>query len=360
MRNNGINVGGNLIVNGGEVTNTVMTGQREDRRSRVDVLVITALKEEFDAVKATAGFSHWRQHDAGGDTPYVSAKFRSGTSGSISVALARPIGQSGRHTGPIATTLTNKLQPTCLAMCGVCAGNPGATAPGDVIVASPAYEWDEGKHAGGDFRADHQQFPQDHRWLRAVQDFDPSGLPSHGVASEVEATLWLLERLLKGQDPRTHPARQRYFPPSTWATRLERLQFDGLIERHDAGWALTHAGRVHIQRTLYDTVDGPDKLPFVVLAGPMASGSSVMADSRIWTWLEASQRKLLALEMEAATIATVAHQLRVPHWLVVKGVMDHADLDKDDRFKAFGARASAEVLLALLSTLLPSGLRSHV
>jgi len=59
-------------------------------------------------------------------------------------------------------------------------------------------------------------------------------------------------------------------------------------------------------------------------------------------------RKILALEMEAATIATVAHEREVPQWLVAKGVMDHANFDKDDRIKEFAARASAEVLFALL------------
>ena len=41
--------------------------------------------------------------------------------------------------------------------------------------------------------------------------------------------------------------------------------------------------------------------------------------------------------------------------------MDNANLDKDDRFKDFAARASAEVLFALLAELLPgaAGGRGH-
>jgi hypothetical protein len=42
--------------------------------------------------------------------------------------------------------------------------------------------------------------------------------------------------------------------------------------------------------------------------------------------------------------------LAVPHWVVVKGVMDYADPNKDDRIKPFAARASAEVLLRLLQS----------
>lgn len=49
----------------------------------------------------------------------------------------------------------------------------------------------------------------------------------------------------------------------------------------------------------------------------------------------------------------MAHDNQVPYWLVAKGVMDGANPEKDDRFKHFAARASAEVLYALLAKVLP-------
>lgn len=240
----------------------------------VDVLIITALPEEHAAARAAAGPEVvWREHGTDLATPYLTGAYRN-----LVIGLARPTRMGGRSTGPLATTLTDLLTPVCLAMCGVCAGHPDDTTPGDVIVASPAFAHDEGKQEGPVFRSDVQQFPLDDRWLRAVQNFDPSGLPSHG---------------------------------------------------HGAG-----------------------RLPFAVQAGPMASGNAVMADPGVWQRLRSTGiRKVLALEMEAATIATVAHARRVPHWLVAKGVMDNADLRKDDRFKEFAARASAEVLYALLAQL---------
>ncbi|MET0426838.1 MAG: hypothetical protein ABW046_23425 [Actinoplanes sp.] len=255
--------------------------------STVDALIITALPEEYRAALAVTGASEWRKHGTAGPAPYVTTEYRAGNGRTLSVALARPTRMGGRSTGPIATMLTDELRPTCLAMCGVCAGRPGSTRRGDVIVAESACEWDEGRHTGADFHPDRQQYPQDDRWLRAAQDFDPAGLPGHGV--------------------------------------------------HDVA---------------ADEVGGPERLPFRVFAGPMASGSAVISVPGFWTRLSAGQRRIMALEMEAATIATVAHERRVPHWLVAKGVMDHADLAKDDRFKSFAARASAEVLFALLGRLL--------
>jgi nucleoside phosphorylase len=192
------------------------------------------------------------------------------------------------------------------------------------------------------------------RWLRAAQDFDPAGLPSHGEATDDEATIWFLERLHKGQDARKHPARSRYFARGSWSQRVSRLEADGLVTWAGEAWALTDAGTAKITRILADDVDGPDRLPFAVMAGPIASGSAVVQDPDIWGRLKGmGARKVLGLEMEAATVATVASDREVPYWLVAKGVMDHADFAKDDRFKEFAARASAEVLFALLGLLLP-------
>ncbi|MFB9439734.1 phosphorylase family protein [Streptomyces showdoensis] len=250
--------------------------------------------------------------------------------------------------------MTQLLQPGCLAMCGVCAGNPDEVALGDVVVADPVYEWDEGKQSPAGLKGDHRQFRLDHRWLHAVQDFTPSGLPSHRPADDEDALPWLLERLYRGQDPRSHPALRRYFPEGTWGARLRQWEQGGWIGRARAGLELTDQGAESVQRRLYDDVDGPRRLPFEVVAAPMASGSAVVADPGLWARLQRmGARKIAAVEMEAATVATVAHQHRVPYCLIAKGVMDHADSDKDDRHKRFAARASAEVLYALLARLLP-------
>ncbi len=318
---------------------------------RADVLIITALREELAAAREAGRprISRWEERDAGSSAPYLWGEY----AGRWSVALARPTGMSGRSTAPIATALADKLKPSCLAMCGVCAGNPGDTALGDVVVAEVAYEWDEGKQSPSGFTGDHRQVPLDARWLRAAQEFDPAGLPSHGAANAEETMLWLLERLHRNQDPRKHPARDRYFPPGTWMPQLEQWAADGLIARNrDGAVVLTDDGERLVRQRLYDDVDGPQRLPFDVLVAPMASGSAVISDASIWPRLAAmGMRKVAAVEMEAATIATVAREREVPRWLVAKGVMDHADLNKDDRYKRFAAQASAEVLFALLDDL---------
>lgn len=48
---------------------------------------------------------------------------------------------------------------------------------------------------------------------------------------------------------------------------------------------------------------------------------------------------VVGLEMEAAMTATTAHRLGVANWAAAKGVMEYADLRKDDRYKGFAARS---------------------
>lgn len=317
----------------------------------VDVLIIAALQEEFEAARAAAGIA-WTPHEADGDVPYVRGDYRCADGRVLSVALARPVRMGGRSAGPLATSLTRELRPGCLAMSGVCAGNPSVVALGDVIVAEVAYEYDEGKQTPAGFTPDHRQYRLDADWFRAAQEFDPAGLPSHGAATEQESRRWFLERLMAGQNPREHPARSRYFPPGAWPARLSAMESEGLVGWTQDSPTLTERGRSFISRTLYDDVDGPGTLPYAVVAGPVASGSAVVGDGATWERLKASGvRTVAGLDMEAATIATVAEARKVPQWLVVKGVVDHADATKDDRYQRFAARASAEVLFALLDRL---------
>ncbi|XVU22734.1 Ltp family lipoprotein [Actinoplanes sp. CA-054009] len=336
---------------------------------RVDVLVIAALPEEFEAAKAAGSASNpagpgvlqWEEVDRDGVPPFSRGEYRVDGRTRFTVALARPTQMGGRTTGPFAASLVHGIRPTSLVMCGVCAGNPSDTALGDVVIGEPVYEWDEGKRSASGFEGDHRQFRLDPRWQRAAQDFLASSVASYGDANEDEALLWFLEQLHRGQQPRNHPARSQYFPSGTWQPRLARLEEQGMIRREPTGAAvLTSEGSDFVQRRLYDDVDGPQRLPFRVLTAPMASGSAVIADPDVWVRLKnMGMRKIAAVEMEAATIATVAYEQRIS-WLVVKGVMDHADTKKDDRYKEFAARASAQVMFSLLERLTPAAMVSAV
>lgn len=324
----------------------------------VDALVVTALLEEYEAARLAAllplagnpGIQGWRDGGAASTAPYLIGSYRLAVGPSLTIALARPTRMGPDSTASIAASLVERLRPRCLAMCGVCAGNPGEVGLGDIVIAEMAYRYTEGKQTSKEFLPDVRPIQLHDEWLRAAQELSPAALPSHGEASEEESRLWFLERLHAGDQPRVHPARSRFFPGDTWRIRLEAWQTEGLINWVDGRWELSAAGRNLVQYALYHDVVGPDRLPFAIKAGPIASGDVVVKDGRTWNRLaQSGVRSVIGLEMEAATIATTAHRLNVPFWTVIKGVMDHADPRKDDRYKPFAARASAQVLWAFLA-----------
>lgn len=326
---------------------------------QIDVLAIVARRQDLEAAEAAGsahdaaspGVRHWQTSECDG-SPIRWGEYRVDGDRRFTVALARATRTGGRAAGTFVAGLACRLNPGCLAMCGTCAGDPARTALGDVVVGDRVYEWDEGKRSASEHEPDHWPHLLDPRLLRAAQDFDPTRLTSYGEASEDAALLWFLEQLDRGQEPRSHPARQAYFPPGSWKPRLARLEREALIYRVSADRvALTAQGVERVRRRFHDDVDGPERLPFRVLAAPIASGSAVIADPRTWPGLRrAGMQKLAAADMEAATVATVAGSQGRP-WLVAKGVTNFGDPRKDDRYQHFAARASAEVMFALLSDL---------
>ena len=333
----------------------------------VDVLIVTALPEERAAARTvlTAGVDGMRVatwSEAGDeDAPYLVGELFGEDGAKLRVALGRPTRMGATSAASFTTTLAERLKPRCLAMTGVCAGNPSDVALGDVIVAELTYAYDEGKRTQNGFEGDHRQWPAPDPWVRAAQELDSAGLPSQGAATVDDAELWLLERLYHGGDPRTHPALKRYFPIGEWKPAVLDLERRGLVTREANALAIADAGRDRVNQALvYDSVDPPSVLPFKVLTGPIASGNVVVKDGVTWDSLKAmGMRTVIGLEMEAAAIGLVARSKGIQNWIVVKGVMDHADPKKDDRYKPFAARASAEVLVRLLRKMMLAREASH-
>jgi nucleoside phosphorylase len=318
----------------------------------VDILIATALPLECDqAVKAglELGINKWEKAEPGSPFPYLLGTLAANGQ-SLTVALWDSTRMGSISVGPVVGALVEHLKPRCLAMFGVCAGNPSDLALGDVVIAEMVYQYDEGKRDPAGFTGDlrPRDIPAD--WLRAAQRFRPQGLPSFGPSSELEGRIWILERLYAKEDPSTHPARARYFDGDAWPATISALQAEKKIRIKGASLVLTSAGRKEIEHTRLFRAQIPDKLPFQVKVGPIASGNVVVKDGTTWADLKkGGVRTVLGLEMEGAVIGNTAYNLGVSHWLVVKGVMDHADFRKDDRYKSFAARASAEVMFRFLA-----------
>jgi len=323
----------------------------------VDVVLITALKEEYDAAKEAfsgpsdaGGVREWVDVQTDRAATYIVGTFILNERPLFTVAIARPTRMGANSTGPIATLLVERLKPKCLVMCGVCAGNPGVVGLGDVIVSELAYQYDEGKRDKYAFWPDPRHTRISTAWHHAAQSLTPNSLPSYGKPEQSEQRRWLLKQIYHEIDPLKHPARARYFPDGEWAATIKELNQSGLIEIVEGELHLTKEGVAEVRNSLLLDVEPPKRLPFSIETGPIASGNAVVKDETTWETLKAwGPRSVIGIEMEAASIGEVARRADI-EWIVIKGVMDHGNSRKDDRYKSFAARASAETLRLFLMT----------
>ena len=118
----------------------------------VDVLIVTALQDELEAVLALGdgGRAGWNESkDQQGFRCYRRC-IDNGRGGLLRLAAAWTGEMGGRTAAVRAQQLIGELDPTCLAMCGICAGYRKKVALGDVIVADQLYSYDEGKVVAGE------------------------------------------------------------------------------------------------------------------------------------------------------------------------------------------------------------------
>ncbi|MCB9703901.1 MAG: TIR domain-containing protein [Myxococcales bacterium] len=328
----------------------------------VDVLVLTALKEELDALlQVTEGMSGlWTVGDAGG-VPVHRAVLE-GSFGSIKVVATHQTKMAGSATAALAATLAERLKPACLAMCGVCAGHPTDTELGDVVLADRVFQHDEGKNGADGFQADLCVDSLREDWLRVAQKMVGPAKDLHGYQAPDDTIWkwWLLDTISTGRDPLKMATFQRFIPSERREERLTVLLDEDLVHLDGETLVLSEKGTREIQRrrVLVGGIasDRPTALPYHIHVGPMGSGNAVEASGASWDRIgKGGERKVLAVEMEAAALGRVAHD-RGLRLAVAKGVMDHATPWKRDGYKPFAARAAAEVLCRFLRAVVkPSG-----
>lgn len=327
-----------------------------------DVLIITALKEEADAVRQVAdgALGPWTE-DSIDDVPVAVRSYET-VSGPLRVALTWATRSRSTATAEAAGRLIAEVKPRCLAMCGVCAGRRGKVNLGDVIIASKLYSYDvralteeisnEGQRPER-FQSDPRVWLLDEKWLYYAQAFQiPADTP---WLAECPPTLemqgnWLLACLFAGKDPLSHSERRLRCP--AWSGVIARLRKRKLLTGQ-APLAMTAAGRKYIADLLLLHPDGlPQEPPLRIRVAPIATGLTIPRDPLLWARLSDSMPGVLGFDMEAAAIGAIAHSRGMP-FLVMKSVVDYADQDKDDQFKPFGAHASARCLVSFLRQYLP-------
>jgi len=143
---------------------------------------------------------------------------------------------------------------------------------------------------------------------------------------------------------------------------------DGVKRRLSPGeppaWLLPHLNDFFVDADprILPAIPGGEKETFAVRLGPIGTGEAVIGyrDSETLQYLRSVNDKTLVVETEAGGIARAFYEeqlefdARTKGYLVIRGVSDHADEAKDDRYRypaAAHAVSTLEHLIARLPTL---------
>lgn len=215
-------------------------------------------------------------------TPIRRGRLMSGGK-SYSVVIAHSIRMGMVAATILATKLIALCRPKFLVMPGICAGVPGKTNYGDILLANPSWDYQCGKRLSNDegsqfYIAPHQIHVSEAIETRILQISRTPGL-------------------------------------------LRRIKDEWPGEKPDAEL------RLH--------------------SGPVGCGSAVLADYAIVEdIIETQQRTLLGIEMEIYGVYSAANSAPDPKpiFFAVKSVCDHADNQKNDKYQKYSAFTSARIV----------------
>lgn len=332
----------------------VMSPTLAPQSGLADVLILCALQDEYHAllsVKTGLAGQGWQERKTSSGWQIAEAQFVSDSGAPLLVTASFCAFMGKEQASATLAHLWGEVPARCIAMSGICAGRRGKVALGDVLIADRLYSYDAGKLTVVDgvssFQGDPIQVWPGPHWVQRMQ-IAAGAAPGSWIDERPKLTLdaqedWVLLCGSKGLQPQAQSDFCLMCPD--WTMVLERLRKKGLID--DKG-LITSAGKdradeLHLQ---FNGQPRPS-LPFQVHVAPIATGSAVVEDDKIFSRLGESMRKVLGLDMEASALGVAGQFIRVPV-IVAKGVSDFGDTDKDDRYRFFAARASAEYLVLLM------------
>jgi nucleoside phosphorylase len=247
-----------------------------------------------------------------------------------------------------------ELQPRFAAMTGICAADKDRVVLGDLIVAERAFLYDTGKIVSGKRgrkkqlydTSTHQPHPD---ILQLVQMFDswkPAVMQLRRPISKRQQRDWLLNTLLQAPtlsiDAIPQQELEQHAPD--WKKIINELQSGRQPYVKDG--ALSGPARERL-------LSSPSGFPFKDPESPkrhivsMASGSAVRSDNPFME-IQVPVRGAIAIDMEGATFYRTVAEFTGLHSLLVKGVCDYADSDKDDSYHDYASAISAIYVVSFI------------
>ncbi len=265
--------------------------QREaDKAKPIDVLFVTALAVELEALRIALGLGDQIQVRTPSGTKVNRAGLKTRHSGDVVIG-ACCLGAAGNvGASSVVSELLRELAPRLVVMVGIAAGMRGKRRLGEVVFAEEVVAYEPGtlveNEGGQPFQARPRTFSTSHVVQQDVIGYIGSAESAYSRISQA------LER------------QEITFPESEGSS---------------------------------DVAVGPS-----LSLATIGSGEKLIRDSVVWTRLRAIHGRVDVAEMEAAGVAQACQQHSVP-FLVIRGIADFGDSKKDDRYHRIASASASAV-----------------
>ena len=328
--------------------------------SYFDVCIFCAMAEEAEAVikvfsrqckvRFEQAFSRRTNRE------YRHAIIRNNKGESLSIHVSWPLKFGPLEAGLQLKPVLEEFQPRFAAMTGICAGDRRKVKLGDLVVAERAFAYDTGKYM---LDEDGQQVhlhdadprhpdPNVLQYARMFNTWKPAVARLKRPPTKRQQRDWLLSKLSEEATPRVddiQPSELAVHAPE-WKRIMQELQA-GLDPY------LTKERVLRDKSKVLELRFGSDEFPFrdppsaACYIAPMASGSAVRSDNPFQE-VQVSVRGTIAVDMEGAAFYRTVADFPAIRSLLVKGVSDYADLDKDDSYHKYAAEVSSMYILCFI------------
>ena len=246
-----------------------------------------------------------------------------------------------------------EYQPCFAIMTGICAGDRQHVRLGDLIVAERVFSYDTGKMVKGEQEQivhlhdtmTYQLHENTLQFLHSFNQWKPLVATFSRPASKRQQRDWLLERLLSEPTAsvKAIPRAELEKSVPAWRELVQELQ------QGPQPFLSPAPERALLDKSMIeDMYYGRNPFPFQDPAEPrcyirpLASGRAVRSDNPFKD-IQIPVRGAVAIDMEGDAFVRVmeTERFRSIEWLIVKGVSDYADQDKDDSYHTYASQAAA-------------------
>ncbi len=262
----------------------------KDVTPKVDIAIITAVQDEYDAVKGC--FDSWDKVNLSNDpaTYFITSNHtKSGKKQKIILAMLPEMGMTAASN--TTTKIIVQFKPSKIFMVGICGGIRGEVSLGDIIVATQTWDYGSGK-------------------IKPKEAHEAAYYKFEASPTQIQLHPNLIDKL--------------------------KYSTDSILKNLTEKWNKLNPKRQINPQLIFS---------------PMPSGSSVISDTALFTEIIKPQhRKCKGIDMETYGVYYAAKNSCVNQldFLSVKSVSDYADIEKNDEYHEACCYMSANFLVECL------------